>query len=40
MWASIFKLVTAPVHEPTFFQTYVGDIVTSLVKVFVDMVWT
>jgi len=40
MWISIFKVVTAPCHSPTFFQTYVGDIFTSLVKVFQDLVWT
>jgi len=40
MWISIFKVVTAPYSAPTFFQTYVGDIFTSLVKVFVDLTWT
>lgn len=40
MWISIFKVVTAPCSAPTFFQTYVGDIFTSLVKVFVDLTWT
>jgi len=40
LWGSIFRVVSAPVSSPTFFQTYVGDIFTSLVKVFVDMTWT
>mmetsp|Transcript_87128 Transcript_87128/g.177589 ORF Transcript_87128/g.177589 Transcript_87128/m.177589 type:complete len:717 (+) Transcript_87128:334-2484(+) len=40
MWRSIIKVVTAPCSTPTFFQTYVGDIFTSLVKVFVDLTWT
>mmetsp|Transcript_19151 Transcript_19151/g.41593 ORF Transcript_19151/g.41593 Transcript_19151/m.41593 type:complete len:856 (+) Transcript_19151:75-2642(+) len=40
MWQTIFRVVTAPCHAPTFFQTYVGDIFTSLVKVLVDLSWT
>jgi hypothetical protein len=40
MWNVIFKVATAPFHSPTFFQTYVGDIFTSLVKVFQDIAWT
>mmetsp|Transcript_16471 Transcript_16471/g.45413 ORF Transcript_16471/g.45413 Transcript_16471/m.45413 type:complete len:317 (-) Transcript_16471:188-1138(-) len=40
MWQAIFKVITAPCHQPTFFQTYVGDIFTSLVKVFVDLTWS
>ena len=40
MWNSIFKVVTAPSHSPTFFQTYVGDIFTSLVRCFPDFAWT
>jgi hypothetical protein len=40
MWKIIFKVVTAPFHSVTFFQTYIGDIFTSLVKVFQDIAWT
>lgn len=39
MWNTIFKVVTAPVSSPTFFQGYVGDIFTSMVKIFQDLVW-
>lgn len=40
MWDTIFKVVTAPSSSPNFFQTYVGDIFTSMVKVFQDIAWT
>ena len=40
MWGMVFKVVTAPLHSVTFFQTYIGDIFTSMVKVFQDMAWT
>ena len=40
MWGNIWKVVTAPVHSPNFFHGYIGDIFTSMVKVFQDMVWT
>ena len=40
MWISILKVFTTPFNSPTFFETYIGDIFTSLVKVFVDLTWT
>jgi hypothetical protein len=40
MWNSIYKVVTAPFHSPIFFHTYVGDIFTSMVKIFQDVAWT
>jgi EXS family len=40
MWAAIAKVVTAPLHSPSFFHGYVGDIFTSMVKVFQDIAWT
>jgi xenotropic and polytropic retrovirus receptor 1 len=40
MWRAIWKVVTAPLHPPTFFHGYVGDIFTSFVKVFQDIAWT
>ncbi len=40
MWHTVYKVVTAPLHSPTFFHTYVGDIFTSMVKVFQDIVWS
>lgn len=40
MWNSIYKVVTAPFHSPIFFHTYIGDIFTSMVKVFQDVAWT
>lgn len=40
MWKSIWHVVTAPATSPGFFHGYVGDIFTSLVKVFQDLAWT
>jgi EXS family/SPX domain len=40
MWGSIWRVVTAPAYSPSFFQGYIGDIFTSMVKVFQDMAWT
>lgn len=40
MWEAIGMVVTAPFHSPTFFHGYVGDIFTSMVKVFQDIAWT
>ena len=40
MWQSIFNVITAPMHSPNFFHSYVGDIFTSMVKVFQDIAWT
>eukprot|EP00934_Nitzschia_sp_Nitz4_P000939 Nitzschia sp. Nitz4//scaffold98_size77359//32605//35181//NITZ4_005548-RA/size77359-processed-gene-0.16-mRNA-1//1//CDS//3329560757//939//frame0 len=40
MWESIRDVVTAPLKSPSFFHGYVGDIFTSMVKVFQDIAWT
>mmetsp|Transcript_29503 Transcript_29503/g.81084 ORF Transcript_29503/g.81084 Transcript_29503/m.81084 type:complete len:913 (-) Transcript_29503:29-2767(-) len=40
MWMSIWRLITAPLTSPSFYHGYVGDIFTSMVKVFQDMAWT
>jgi hypothetical protein len=40
MWHAVWKTVTAPLHSPSFFHGYVGDIFTSMVKVFQDVAWT
>ena len=40
MWKAIGAVVTAPLSAPTFFQTYVADVFTSMVKVFQDILWT
>jgi hypothetical protein len=40
MWDNIGKVITAPVSSPTFFHGYIGDIFTSMVKVFQDLAWT
>jgi hypothetical protein len=40
LWKSIWQVVTAPTTSPAFFHSYVGDIFTSMVKVFQDLVWT
>lgn len=40
MWEAIYKVLTAPMHSPSFFHGYIGDIFTSMVKVFQDIAWT
>lgn len=40
MWKSIWQVITAPMTSPTFYHGYVGDIFTSMVKVFQDLAWT
>jgi hypothetical protein len=40
MWGHIWKVATAPATSPSFFHGYIGDIFTSMVKVFQDMAWT
>ena len=40
MWNAIWKVVSTPMTSPSFFHSYVGDIFTSMVKVFQDLVWT
>lgn len=40
MWKEILKVVTAPAHSPSFYHGYIGDIFTSMVKVFQDIAWT
>jgi EXS family/SPX domain len=40
MWTIIWQVITSPITSPTFFHGYVGDIFTSLVKVFQDLIWT
>mmetsp|Transcript_47140 Transcript_47140/g.87573 ORF Transcript_47140/g.87573 Transcript_47140/m.87573 type:complete len:581 (-) Transcript_47140:544-2286(-) len=40
MWRAIWEVVSAPLYSPKFFHTYVGDIFTSMVKVFQDILWT
>lgn len=40
MWEAILDVVTAPLKSPTFFHGYIGDIFTSMVKVFQDLAWT
>ena len=32
MWHNIWRVCTAPMHSPTFFHNYIGDIFTSMVK--------
>lgn len=39
MWKTIWQVATSPVTAPSFFHGYVGDIFTSLVKVFQDLAW-
>jgi hypothetical protein len=39
LWTTIWGVVTAPRTSPTFFDGYVGDIFTSMVKVFQDWAW-
>lgn len=40
MWTAIWKVVTAPLSSPIFFHTYVADVFTSMIKVFLDVLWT
>eukprot|EP00586_Coscinodiscus_wailesii_P022591 CAMPEP_0172520016 /NCGR_PEP_ID=MMETSP1066-20121228/291753_1 /TAXON_ID=671091 /ORGANISM="Coscinodiscus wailesii, Strain CCMP2513" /LENGTH=854 /DNA_ID=CAMNT_0013302695 /DNA_START=63 /DNA_END=2627 /DNA_ORIENTATION=- len=40
LWSHIISCLTAPLTSPTFFDTYVGDVFTSMVKIFQDMAWT
>ena len=40
MWEAIWQVITAPLHSPSFFHGYVGDVFTSMVKVFQDVAWT
>ena len=40
MWKAIFRVVAAPLTKPSFFETYVADVFTSMVKVFQDLLWT
>ncbi len=40
MWESVWQVITAPMSSPTFFHGYVGDIFTSMVKIFQDLVWS
>jgi EXS family/SPX domain len=39
MWENIWQVLKAPLSSPTFFHGYIGDIFTSMVKVFQDLVW-
>lgn len=39
LWKSILVVITSPVNSSSFFQTYVGDVFTSMVKVFQDLLW-
>lgn len=40
MWKKIWEVVSAPMTSVTFFHTYIGDVLTSMVKVFQDIAWT
>lgn len=40
MWRAIWHVVSTPLSSPTFFHGYLGDIFTSMVKVFQDIAWT
>mmetsp|Transcript_2823 Transcript_2823/g.5981 ORF Transcript_2823/g.5981 Transcript_2823/m.5981 type:complete len:376 (-) Transcript_2823:309-1436(-) len=40
LWIAMKQVIMAPFVSPTFFYTYVGDVFTSMVKVFQDLLWT
>ena len=40
MWKAIWLVVTTPMTSPVFFHSYIGDIFTSMVKIFQDLAWT
>lgn len=39
MWSAILEVITAPLKSPTFFTIYIGDVLTSMVRVFQDIAW-
>jgi len=39
LWEAIFNIIRAPMRPVSFFDTYVGDVMTSMVKVFVDLAY-
>lgn len=39
LWKSILVVITSPLNSSSFFQTYVADVFTSMVKVFQDLLW-
>jgi len=39
-WIVVFKVIASPFFSVTFLMNYVGDVLTSLVKPFVDMTYT
>jgi len=40
LWKAIREVISAPLTSPTFFNIYVADVFTSMVKVFQDIAWT
>lgn len=39
LWKTISLIMTAPFHSPTFFETFIADVFTSMVKIFQDILW-
>jgi hypothetical protein len=40
LWLVIFKVITAPLNAPTLYHTFIGDVFTSMIKVFQDLLWS
>jgi len=40
LWKGIFQVISSPINSPTFFNIYIGDVFTSMVKVFQDICWS
>lgn len=40
LWKGIFQVISSPINSPTFFNIYIGDVFTSMVKVFQDVCWS
>ncbi len=40
LWKGISQVITSPMTPPTFFNIYLGDVFTSMVKVFQDICWS
>lgn len=40
LWLAMARACTAPLTSPSFFHTYVADVLTSMVKIILDLLWT
>ena len=40
LWSAMARVCRAPLTSPSFFETYVADVFTSMVKILLDLLWT